>query len=113
MHDNLTLYRLKTGELIVAEAVDDNDTTYNVKGPHSIVEEPSHDGGRPRVMLQPSIPHDEDAIVEINKSLVALKTEAPENVRNGYRQALSNIVIPNQGVQTGDNITNIAAGLQP
>jgi len=111
MYDNLTLYRLKTGELIVAEEKSVEDNHFNVTGPHSIIEEPSRDGGQPRVMLQPSIPHDDDANVELNKDMVVLRTVAPANICKGYQQALSNIIMPNSDVQTPNNVTNIASGL--
>jgi len=105
MYDDMFLYRMDNGELIVAHEVAKNDdSTIDIKRPHSIIEQEG------KVMLQPSIPHMEDEIVTLSSSRVLLRTKAPKNIVDGYRQALSGIVTPNP--QTPDNITPLSAGLK-
>jgi len=104
MYDNLKLYRMSNGELIVADEKTEQDNYIWVTRPHSIIEQEG------KVMLQPSIPHEEDKQVSINKDMVVLSTEAPENICTGYQQALSNIVIPNPN--TSDNITPLSASMR-
>jgi len=112
MYDNLTLYRLASGELIVADEMARHPEYIEVKGPHSIVEQPGQDNAPPQIMLQPSIPHDDDNIVTINRATIVLDTDAPANIQSGYRQALSNIVMPDSTIKTPSNVTPLSAGLR-
>ncbi len=107
MDHKIWLYRLTTGELIVSREVEKNDTQITLLEPHSITEQPGEGGNPPRVMLQPSIPQDSENVVILNASLIILSTEAPANIVQGYRQALSSIIMPNAGVQKPANVTPI------
>lgn len=104
MYDNLRLYRLNNGELIVANEQSTNDNVVYVTRPHSITEQEG------KVMLQPSIPHEEDNEVGINGDMIMLSTKAPKNICDGYKQALSNILIPNPNVP--NNITPLSASMK-
>jgi hypothetical protein len=104
MYDDMYLYRLLSGELIVAHQKDKNDECIILEGPHSIIEQNG------KVMLQPSIPQTEGELVELSPTQVLMSTKAPKNIVDGYRQALSGIVMPNQN--TPDNVTPLSAGLK-
>jgi hypothetical protein len=104
MYDDMYLYRLLGGELIVAHQKDRDDNKIILEGPHSIIEQEG------KVMLQPSIPQTEGETVELATAHVLMATKAPKNIVDGYRQALSGIVTPNQA--TADNVTPLSAGLK-
>jgi hypothetical protein len=102
MSDDIRMYRLINGELIVAEFLGKGDSDYTLKlgRPHSLS---TQEQGR--INLQPSIPHEEGEGVDLYIKHILFSSTAPDNIKKGYRQALSNIIMPdmNQGLSQSLN----------
>lgn len=105
MSQNLYVFRMVNGELIVAGLTDVKDKVFSVTQPHTIQQTKADENGGTQVMIQPSIPHEPHTPVDINRDLVMLHCMAPGLIEQGYRQALSRNVPEVEEVRIEDSFT--------
>jgi len=91
---SIKLLRLKSGEDIVAD-IDENEDTVTIENPAQIVPMGDPRGGNVQMGFGPWVPFSDDKQIEISRDWIVFITEPAKDIVNNYRQAFgSGIVVP-------------------
>lgn len=88
------LFRLITGEEVIAVVVSENTEKVDLKNPLRIVVIPSQGGGNPQVGLLPLSNFSEDDVYSIDWTFVVFRAKPQKNLVAEYNRAFSSIVTP-------------------
>ena len=100
MATNLKLIRM-LGEEVIAEVLDENDTTITVKNPVRIVVIPDQMNPKnPQVGLAPFLQFSEDKEVVLNKNLVIAVVNPMTDFVNQYNSLFGGIQVPSSKIIT-------------
>jgi hypothetical protein len=91
---SIKLLRLKSGEDIVAD-IDENEDTVTIENPAQIMPMGDPRGGNVQMGFGPWVPFSDDKQIEIGRDWIVFITEPAKDIVNNYRQAFgSGIVVP-------------------
>jgi hypothetical protein len=94
--ENLKIVRMLTGEELIAEVLDENDTRIIVKNALRIVVMPSKtDPSAPTVGLAPYLQFSEDKELTLNKNCVITTASPVSDFVNQYNSVFGGLVVPN------------------
>ena len=97
---SIKLLRLKSGEDIVAD-IDENEDTVTMENPAQIMPMGDPRGGNVQMGFGPWVPFTSDKQIEIPRDWVVFITEPADDLKNNYRQAFgSGVVVPDMKVDT-------------
>ena len=91
---SIKLLRLKSGEDVVAD-IDENEDTITLENPAHIMPMGDPRGGNVQMGFGPWVPFNKSSTVEIPRDWVVFIIEPADDIVNNYRQAFgSGIVVP-------------------
>lgn len=91
----IKMFRLTSGEDIIAEVSNTNDQSYELKNPVQIVMHPTPDG-KVSIGFGQFIPYADGGRLQLNKSYVGAEAEVDQSMTNEYNRIYgSGIVVAN------------------
>ncbi len=88
------LFRLVTGEEVVATVASENKESVNLKNPVRIVVIPQQGGGNPQVGMVPLTNFSDDEVFSIDWTFIMFRAKASSNLAAEYTRATTGLVTP-------------------
>lgn len=85
---NVKIFRLTTGEDVIADKADTVDNLLHLKNAFVIIPTQKQPGGPVALQLSPYMPYSNDQIVVISKDKIMTEVEPKSEILNSFKQSL-------------------------
>lgn len=97
MSENIKLFKIMTGEEIIAKVIKSSDTEYVLEDAVSLVYQSTNDG-RMTAGFAPYMPYAEGSIILNPNTVISSTDEIKDKVIEQYRRVFSDIILAPAGV---------------
>jgi hypothetical protein len=85
---NVKIFRLTTGEDVIADKVDLVDNLLHLKNTFVIIPMQKQPGGPVQLQMSPYMPYSNDQVVVISKDKIITEVEPKAEILNSFKQSL-------------------------